>query len=484
MVTAEIRTDTPQFANDLADMLRLFFGQIEIRVNEDFAAQYHVKTETTQTETEFLSRVTLIEADNSAFENAKTQKTADALLQKRLMKRSLKIALYKLLKRFTGIKPAWGSLTGIRPTRLLYEGMSEGMSAKESADRMAELYDVDEDKLSLLMEIAASQSLVPPPAENEVGIYIGIPFCVTRCSYCSFSGGEIGNGKKVEPYLSALFREMEGVRELVSEKGLKVRAVYIGGGTPTSLSATQLGRLMDKTTKMFDVSREFTVEAGRPDTINADKLAAMKSVGVMRISINPQTMNDSTLEVIGRKHTARDTISAFELSRKFGFDNINMDVIAGLPGENEVDFAHTLDEIRALSPESLTVHSLAIKHSSRMHLENHPLPKAEMVSKMVDMGRWAANEMGMKAYYLYRQKYMAGNMENVGYSAPGRACVYNIDMMEETGSVLGLGSGAMSKRVYPTGGRIERAPNLADILLYTASPDEMVERKRLLYAKL
>lgn len=484
MVTAEIFTDTPQFANDLADMLRLFFGQTELKVNEPYPARFHIKTETKEDESGYSSRVTLTEDGETDAEAAFTPKCDTAIAQKRVLKRSLKIALYKLLKRRTGIKPAWGSLTGIRPTRLMYEGMDEGLSLSEASGRMAELYDVSEDKLELLREIVASQSAVPAPRENEVGIYIGIPFCVTRCSYCSFSGGEIGNGKKVEPYLSALFSEMDGVKNLISEKGLSVRSVYIGGGTPTSLCATQLERLMDKTRSCFDASREFTVEAGRPDTIDAAKLSAMKNAGVMRISINPQTMNDKTLEVIGRRHTAYDVIKAFELSRSLGFDNINMDVIAGLPGENAEDFRHTLDEIKALSPESLTVHSLAIKHSSRMHLENHPLPKAEMVAEMVNMGRMAADEMGMKAYYLYRQKYMAGNMENVGYAKVGKACVYNIDMMEETGSVLGLGSGAMSKRVYPTGGRIERAPNLADILLYTQKPEEMTERKRLLYAEL
>ena len=315
-------------------------------------------------------------------------------------------------------------------------------------------------------------------------MYVGIPFCTTRCAYCSFSSGEIGDGHLVEPYLAALEREIDAARALMDEAGLRMRALYVGGGTPTSLDARQLARLLCRLQRAFPGATEWTVEAGRPDTLDEEKLRVLRDFPVGRISINPQTMNDATLQRIGRAHTAQDILSAYALARRIGFDHINMDLIAALPGETPADFERTLAKIRSLAPESLTVHTLAVKRSSRLHEQSYRPTETDTVQKMVERGLEAAHDMGMRAYYLYRQKYMAGNLENVGYALPGHACTYNIDIMEETTSILALGAGGISKRVQDDAEkRIRRAPNVQNIEQYTARVNEMIERKRALFLK-
>ena len=263
--------------------------------------------------------------------------------------------------------------------------------------------------------------------------------------------------------------------------GLRIRVGYMGGGTPSSLTTKQLDGLLSHIEKRFGAFDEFTVEAGRPDTLDEDKLRMMRSHPIHRISINPQTMNDETLHIIGRAHTAQQTVDCYELARRLGFDDINMDVIAALPGEDYAMFENTLAKIRELAPESLTVHTLAIKRSSKLHEQKYQQREGD-VERMVNLGRETAHAMGMRAYYLYRQKYMAQNMENVGYAMPGRYCRYNIDNMEETTSVLALGAGGISKCVMRQEEKILRAPNIANIEQYIARVDEMVERKREAFA--
>ncbi|MBR4080592.1 MAG: coproporphyrinogen dehydrogenase HemZ, partial [Clostridia bacterium] len=299
----------------------------------------------------------------------------------------------------------------------------------------------------------------------------------------SFSSGEIGRGKLVEPYLAALFREMEAGAALMRRAGKRLRALYIGGGTPTSLNEDQFARLLDRTMTLFPGAVEYTVEAGRPDTITPGKLRTVRAAGVGRISINPQTMVDRTLQVIGRAHTAAQVEEAYAMARAEGLHHINMDVIAGLPGESLADFAVTMEAAQRLRPESLTVHTLAIKRSSRLHFENAPLPDGDTAAAMVAMGEATARGMGMRPYYLYRQKYMAGNQENVGYALPGHACQYNVDIMEETTHILALGAGGISKRVYPEEGHIGRAPNVSNIEQYIDRVDEMILRKQELFAQ-
>ena len=403
------------------------------------------------------------------------------LHRRRALRRLCKQTLYDLLRQMTGAHPPWGSMTGVRPTHLMLESLAEGLSPEAAVDRLIREFDVSPARATLLAEIAAEQQKLPAPGDEWMDVYIGIPFCTTRCAYCSFSSGEIGDGSLVAPYMDALFREMRACAEILRDSGRKLRALYVGGGTPTALPESAFRRLMEEIPCAFSGASEYTVEAGRPDTLTRDKLRAIRDAGVRRISINPQTMNDRTLRVIGRAHTAQQVRDAYALAREEAIPHINMDVIAGLPGEQPADFAFTMEEAVKLRPESLTVHTLAIKRSSRMSLENHPLPDGEMTARMVETGRETARFLGMKPYYLYRQKYMAGNLENTGYALPGHACLYNVDIMEETSHILAMGAGGISKRIFPEEGHIERAPNVSNIGHYLARVDEMIARKRELF---
>ena len=403
------------------------------------------------------------------------------LHRRRAARRLCKQTLYDLLREMTGIRPPWGSLTGVRPTHLMLEALGEGLTAEEAVLRLEQEFDVAPDRAALLAEIAAEQGKLPAPGDAWMDVYIGIPFCTTRCAYCSFSSGEIGDGKLVAPYMAALTSEMRACKNILKESGRKLRALYVGGGTPTALPEGAFEQLMAEIASCFPGAAEYTVEAGRPDTLTRGKLRAIKNAGIGRISINPQTMNDRTLEIIGRAHTAQQVRDAYALAREEAISHINMDVIAGLPGENEADFARTMEEARKLKPESLTVHTLAIKRSSRMSLENHPLPDGDMTARMVEAGRETARGMGMVPYYLYKQKYMAGNLENTGYALPGHACLYNVDIMEETSHILAMGAGGISKRIWPEEGHITRAPNVSNIHDYLTRTEEMVRRKRELF---
>ena len=405
----------------------------------------------------------------------------DALHRRRAVRRLCRQTFYDLLKAETGLRPPWGSLTGIRPTRLIYEQLEHGSTLDEAAQNLTDLYDVTPEKAELLREVVETQQLLPPTDDKWIDVYIGIPFCTTRCAYCSFSSGEIGNGRLVEPYLDALFQELRAGMDLLRESGHQLRALYIGGGTPTSLNEDQFARFLDEVNRCFTDVSEFTVEAGRPDTITPGKLRLIREAGAGRISINPQTMNDRTLQLIGRAHTAQQTVDAYAMARAEGIHHINMDVIAGLPGESLDDFAHTMSAARELKPESLTIHALAIKRSTRMHLEGTALPEPETASRMTAMGLETAHQLGMKAYYLYRQKAMAGAQENVGCALPGHACLYNVDIMEEQTHILAFGAGGISKRVYPGEGQLRRAPNVSNIELYIARVQEMIQRKRDLF---
>ena len=403
------------------------------------------------------------------------------LHRKRAARRLCKQTLYDLCKEITGIHPPWGSMTGVRPTHLMLEALAAGLSPEESVRKLVREFDVMPERAILLAEIAAEQQLLVPPEDCWMDVYIGIPFCTTRCAYCSFSSGEIGDGSLISPYMTALEREMQACAEILRQSGRMLRALYIGGGTPTALPEEAFAALLENTVSKFPGAMEYTVEAGRPDTLTRSKLKAIRNAGIRRISINPQTMNDRTLEVIGRAHTAQQVRDAYALAREEQIPHINMDVIAGLPGENEADFVYTMAEAKKLHPESLTVHTLAIKRSSRMSLEKHPLPDGDMTARMVEFGRTAAREMGMKPYYLYRQKYMAGNLENTGYALPGHACLYNVDIMEETSHILAMGAGGISKRIWLEEGHITRAPNVSNIHDYLTRTDEMIRRKEELF---
>ena len=476
-----IDTQLPQFQNDIADVVRLFYGEGAAVTPQEPHDALLVHTHRLDG-SQWCEAFTLTAGDERLSMDMRADAVTDGGLEdKRQLKRLVKRCCYQLLKRYTGRTPAWGSLTGIRPTRLYYQQLERGKSRGEARTALHELFDLSEEKLDLLDEIITAQSGWVHRPQSACDLYVGIPFCTTRCAYCSFSSGEIGNGRLVEPYLAALMHEIDLCSELAQETGLQIRVGYVGGGTPSSLTTAQLDRLLTHIERRFGPLDEFTVEAGRPDTLDEEKLSMLRAHPVTRISINPQTMNDETLRAIGRAHTAQQTIDTYHLARKLGFDDINMDVIAALPGEDLDMFARTLRIVGELAPDSLTVHTLAIKRSSRLHEQGYTQSERD-VAQMVQMGREAAHALGMRAYYLYRQKYMAENLENVGYARPDRICRYNIDNMEETTSVLALGAGGISKCVMRQEEKILRAPNIANIEQYIVRVDEMVARKREAFA--
>ena len=398
------------------------------------------------------------------------------------VKNELKRLLYGLLSEETKKQLPWGTLTGIRPTKIAMQLLEQGKTPEETRNYMENTYLASEEKADLSVDIALREQEILSGIHYEKGysLYIGIPFCPTTCLYCSFTSFPICAWKKrVEEYLDALEKEIDFVREACRDKVLD--SVYIGGGTPTTLEPDQLDRLLGKVKSSFDWShvKEFTVEAGRADSITREKLRALKRHGVTRISVNPQTMNEKTLKLIGRQHTVAQVKEAFRLAREEGFDNINMDLILGLPGETEADVAYTIDRVKALGPDSLTVHSLAIKRASHLSqwIQENGISALHNTDETMRIAAAGAKELGMEPYYLYRQKNMSGNFENVGYARPGKAGIYNILIMEEKESILALGAGTISKEVYPSG-RIERCDSVKDVALYLEKVDEMIERKR------
>lgn len=474
-------TPTPVFAKEVGDIISLFFGKTQFRVN-----QLPEEDELLFTHCESVQnnlRHCTVEMRGLFHGNAALDEEiqSNALMEKRLHKRQVKRCVYMAIVQGGKHRPPWGSLTGIRPTRLVYEEMRQGATLPNALKRVQKNFDVSQQKIDLLQDIILVQQSLPSPKENETDIYIGIPFCVSRCYYCSFLSAEVGKGEWLSPYVQALKKEIENTIELIHEKGLIIRAFYMGGGTPTSLPFPLFKQVLDIVQPLIELSREATIEAGRPDTLDKEKLYAIRDTGATRISINPQTMHDETLVLIGRNHTRKQTEDAYQMARDAGFTHINMDLIAGLPGEKETHFEQTLAWSDTLKPESLTIHTLSVKRSSVMHLKQDSLPQGEMVSTMVDMGREHALKRGMQPYYLYRQKYQAGNLENVGYALSGHACLYNIDMMEDICSVLAMGAGSISKRVWPDRERISRAPNVKEIEHYISRVDEMFQRKAILW---
>ena len=400
-------------------------------------------------------------------------------------KTALKHLLYDLLSELTGQALPWGELIGIRPTKIAMNRITGGESPRETVRFMEEEYRVSPEKARLAVQIAQREReiLADIHYENGYSLYVGIPFCPTTCLYCSFTSFPLASWKeRVDEYLDKLQREMAASAELM--RGRILDTIYIGGGTPTTLEPAQLERLMNMIHQYFDVSRvqELTVEAGRPDSITRDKLRVLRENGVSRISVNPQSMHDETLRRIGRGHTVHQTREAFELARKEGFDNINMDLILGLPQEREEHVQSTLAQIEELGPDDLTVHSLAVKRGSKLQkwIETNGFSSIRNTDLCMTMAAESAGRMGMSAYYLYRQKNMSGNFENVGYAKPGRAGIYNILIMEEKQSILALGAGSISKGVFP-GGRIERSDNCKDVTTYLENVDEMILRKQRLF---
>lgn len=402
-------------------------------------------------------------------------------------KNRLKKCLYLLLSEVTGKKLPWGNLTGIRPTKIPMKMLEEGKNEAEIKSYMKETYFASDEKIALSTEIAKRELalLRQIDYENGYSLYIGIPFCPTTCLYCSFTSYPLVSwAKQVDAYLDALEKEIDFTA--VKFAGKHLNSIYIGGGTPTTLEPYQLDRLIRKIKCSFDLSDclEFTVEAGRPDSITREKLEVLRKWGISRISINPQTMKQETLDLIGRRHTVEQTIESFRLARELGFDNINMDLILGLPEEQLSDVKNTMEQIKMLAPDNLTVHSLALKRAARLNMFKEDYKDYKMVNTQEHMELVAAYaaEIGLHPYYLYRQKSMAGNLENVGYAKEGKAGVYNILIMEEKQTIMALGAGATTKFVQYAGAGakeavINRVENVKDVKNYLERIDEMIERK-------
>ena len=401
---------------------------------------------------------------------------------KESFKNRFKSACYELMVQMTGRELPWGDLTGVRPTKIAMAKLNGGASAESVTEYYMTEYKTSERKAALATRVAANEKrlLDDVDARNDYCLYVGIPFCPSRCLYCSFTSYPIAVYKdRVETYIDRLCTELKEIAGRRENK--RLIAIYIGGGTPTSLTAPMIDRLLGCIEETFpmDEVKEFTVEAGRPDSITEDKLRCLKAHGVSRISINPQTMNDDTLKAIGRAHTSEQAVAAFKLARSCGFDNINMDLIAGLPGEDAGSMGHTLAEIHKLAPESITVHSLAIKRAASLKLRLDEFGESihHDMDKMLDMVQNETERLGMEPYYLYRQKNIGGNLENVGYARSGRECLYNILIMEEITDVIAAGAGGSTKLVYPDENRVERIENCKSVEDYIERFDEMLARK-------
>ncbi len=402
-------------------------------------------------------------------------------LRRRILQQSYYLAAIQLLPSV----PAWGALAGVRPTKLTTKHLLEG-GTPQSADRlMADVYYVTPERRRLAVDCSTATvraaSLLEP---TDVSLYVGIPFCPTRCSYCSFVSRTIGRKTELlEPYLAALEKEMALTGKLLANSGRRLRTIYIGGGTPSTLSAPQMARLLDTLRDSFDLSRciEFTVEGGRPDTLDAEKLRTIRQHGADRMSINPQTMEDQVLRACGRPHKAADVVRAYREAVDAGFSAINMDLIAGLPEDSVEGFRRSLDAVAALNPANITVHTLALKKGADLFEKRANLPSASDVTEMVDYSEGLLRSLGYSPYYLYRQKYMSGSFENVGWSRDNLDCLYNIYMMEEVHTILSLGGGGMNKVNFPDG-TLQRFHNPKFPEQYIEMIDDVLRQKEEMFA--
>jgi oxygen-independent coproporphyrinogen-3 oxidase len=401
---------------------------------------------------------------------------------------ALKMLIYGMLKARLRAAPPWGALVGVRPVKRASQLMAGGSSARQAAAYLEERYDVSATKAGMCVSVALNEKRFLDAARpGDAALYVGIPFCRTKCAYCSFPSDAFNKAEKfAEPYLSALRREIAFIAEHVKGRAGRLLSIYVGGGTPTALSARQLAELLDCLSAAFGGAglEEVTVEAGRPDTVDREKLECIRAnapnAGALRICVNPQTMNPGTLRLIGREHAPEDIVRVFCLAREMGFDNINMDIIAGLPEETPPMFESTVGRVADLNPDGITVHTLSVKRSSRINefREKFGYPPDAAVAAMLDKARIAAAALGMAPYYLYRQKNTLGNLENVGYAKSGRECIYNIHEMADRIDILAVGAGAATKLVDLDTGRIERVFNAKNLVEYIERIDEMIERKK------
>ena len=463
----KISCDNMDFEKDMQDLVNLFF--------EEDDCPFSIKHTYSQDSFNITSTIILDSGENEK----KYNKTfflpleVDELLKKSLLKRNFKNHLYEVLTNKTGKSLAWGSLTGVRPTKFARDLVERGEAKPHLiSEVLVRDYHVSSDKAKLVVQTLQNQKCI---IKNDklVDLFINIPICPTRCNYCSFISSELARvADKLEAYLDCVLRELEEIKKVIAKECYIIRTIYIGGGTPTVLSASQLERLLCSLN--FPVS-EFTVECGRADTITREKLEVLKKYGVTRISINPQTFCEATLKRIGRKITNKQVFDAFLLAMEYDFV-VNMDIIAGLTGERFGVFKRTISTLLELYPHNITVHTLSIKNAAQIRGEE--VKYKDDVPKMVEYAEKVLTENGYKPYYMYRQKHQVGGLENVGYFRDEHVCMFNIDSMEDTSSVIALGAGAISKRVFGIENRIERQPNCKFIEDYIARIDEMIEKKK------
>lgn len=402
------------------------------------------------------------------------------------MSEEVKKAVFNYLKEGTGKVLPWGTLVGIRPSKKALSYLESGYNEEEIIREFQDRHETLEEKTKLCIDVAKYEKNVVNTDKNSISIYVGMPFCPTRCVYCSFTSNPVGaNKNNVINYLNSLTKEIEEISKYVDEKKLIIETVYFGGGTPTSVNDDQFEDIMGKIYNNFVKDRdvkEFTVECGRVDSITRNKLLSMRRYNVDRISINPQTMNDDTLKVIGRNHNSEAVEECFNMARELGFDNINMDLIVGLPGENLNHIVNSCERIAKLNPDNLTIHGLSVKRGSRLH-ENlinnktYVVPDQDELNSMYETTKLLSEKLNMKPYYMYRQKNMVGNMENVGYCRDEKVCIYNIQMIEEKQTIIALGADGVSKVVFLNENRIERFANVKDVKEYNNRIDEMIEKK-------
>lgn len=485
-----IRLQGHLYEYDIKEMLRQYFPKENIQTIEDLNKTNKnsiIIINGLGVKKDYYQFYTMIQRDNQIISKEIIQLSApffesDKEKQK-WEKRKLKSTLYNSMKKEFSKSLPWGILTGIRPSKIVHKLMDEGKKEKNIVDILKSEYLLSDQKIELLMNVARQErDIIYPIDKNKISIYIGIPFCPSRCVYCSFLSSTIQKDRTIlKKYLKALHYEIREIGKYINEQSLTIECVYIGGGTPTVLDASELKELLDILDQTFKMDKvlEYTLEAGRPDTIDKEKLTIALEHGIKRISINPQTMNEETLQNIGRLHSVEDIKRTYFLAKDMGFSFINMDLILGLPGEDFRHIQRTLREIGNLQPENITVHTMSVKKGSKLKekLEEIELDQGEKISRMIEITQDFAKSNGYHPYYLYRQKYMIGNLENVGYCKPGCKSIYNIQMMAEKQTIIGLGAGSVTKVVFHKKDRIERMPNVKNVEQYIQRIQEMIDRK-------
>lgn len=477
-----LRVIDHKFHYEAENLCRVFFPYEKISVKKDFEGEDKLTVVTSLKENGASAEISVSFNSDGEEYNDKTTITADSANEDfyDACEKKMMVMLFSILSSAMGYVPQWGILTGVRPSKLmtaLVADMGDERAKKYFTDELL----VKKDKTQLAYSVSkAEEKIIALSKKNSFSLYISIPFCPSRCNYCSFVSHSIEQAKKLIPdYVEYLCKEIEYTAEIAKKLNLRLESVYWGGGTPTTLDAEQLARVCAVISKNFDMSylREYTVEAGRPDTITEDKLIALKIAGVNRISINPQTFNDSVLRAIGRKHTGAQTLDAFRMARDAGFDNINMDLIAGLTTDTFPSFCHTLDTAVSLNPENITLHTLALKRSSRIVTGKIDVESGELANKMLRRADRQFTSNGYEPYYMYRQSKSLGNLENVGWCKEGYECLYNIFMMEECHTVLAVGAGAVIKLKQYGENNIERIFNFKYPYEYITRFDEIISRK-------